>query len=144
MTPEQIARSFYDAFAALDVDTLATFYADDVHFRDPIFSFDNKQATVKMWRKLLRKGRVQITYWYQKTEGQTAVGTWEARYEVVRGRPVHNVIESRLSVDNDKIIEHRDNFPFAVWAAQAFPVGILAKVPPIQWGIKALVRARIS
>jgi trans-aconitate methyltransferase len=46
---ETIAR-FYAAFAALDGATMASCYAPDARFEDPVFSLEGKDA-VKEWTK---------------------------------------------------------------------------------------------
>ncbi|PZQ55972.1 MAG: ketosteroid isomerase, partial [Variovorax paradoxus] len=45
-------RRFYDAFAALDGDTMAACYAEDAAFDDEAFSLRGRREVGSMWKML--------------------------------------------------------------------------------------------
>lgn len=142
-TPEQVARAFYAAFTQHKAAALEPLYAPDVYFRDGVFEFHDRDGTMRMWRKLLRNPKaVTFRYEFLRAEGDVAVGRWEADYKLF-GRPVHNVVESHLTVKDGRIVKHLDEFPFATWAKQALPLGPLAHLPPVRWAVRRMIRSSI-
>lgn len=143
-SPEAVARRFYDAFCAHRKKDMAALYAEDVSFKDAVFSYDDRAGTMGMWRKLLgNPDKAAFRYTFDRVEGDVAIGTWVADYESL-GRPVRNVIESRLTVRDGLIVQHRDDFDLGRWMRQALPLGPLAELRPVQALVTAVLRAFIG
>lgn len=122
-TPEQIAKNFYDAFVNGRTEELRAFYAPDVKFQDMVFKYNDRDGVMHMWKSILKpEPGKKFTYTFDRMEGDVAVGRWVADYKVF-GRPVHNELESRLTIRDGKIVEHRDSSSWSKWARQAFPLG---------------------
>jgi ketosteroid isomerase-like protein len=142
-TPEQVARQFYGAFVKRDYATMEQLYSPNVNFRDAIFAYPNRDGAMGMWRKILgdpsKPTENQFRYEFKRMEGDVAVGVWVADYKVF-GRPVHNVIESRMTVRDGKIVDHQDSFDLAKWSRQALPVGGLSEFKPFQSVLKHVLR----
>ncbi len=138
-----VAERFYEAFVNRRTRDMEALYAPEVKFKDAIFEYADRAGTMKMWRKLLSGKTAIFSYTFDRVEGDVAVGRWVADYKLF-GRPIHNEIESRLTVQDGRIIRHEDSFPMGRWTRQAFPLGPLAEVGAIQWGIRRVLRAVIN
>ena len=109
-------HSLYDSLAAGDGEAMATCYAPDATFEDPVFSVSGRDVG-DMWRMLTSRGEGELRIAY-KVFGDDRV-KWTADY-VFGGHPVHNVISSRFTFAPDgRIATQVDRFDFAKWAAQA-------------------------
>lgn len=138
--PQTVAERFYDAFVNRRFDEMESLYDKDVTFKDDVFRYSDRKGTMGMWRKLLKDpGSVKASYRFERVEGDVAIGRWQADYKIL-GRKVHNDIESRLTIKDGKIVAHKDDFDFAKWAGQAFPIGPLAKLPGVQPLLSGLIR----
>lgn len=143
-TAEQVARKFYEAFEARDYVAMEPLYAPNVKFEDAIFKHKNRDGAMRMWRKILGDPAQNVfKYELKRMEGDVAIGVWTADYKVF-GRPVHNVIESRMTVRDGKIVEHRDSFDLARWARQALPIGGLADSRFVQGALRHVLRGVIG
>jgi ketosteroid isomerase-like protein len=112
---------FYDAFTARDADAMASCYATDVRFSDPVFPELRGQAAGDLWRMLCESGK-DLHLEAAEIEADDAVGRarWVARYTFgATGRPVVNDIRATFRFEQGRIVEHRDAFDFHVWARQA-------------------------
>lgn len=142
--PQELAERFYDAFVNRRLDDMEALYAPDVSFRDTVFELAGREATMGMWRAILRDPKNGVfTYRFDRTEGDVAVGHWEADYKLF-GRPVHNEIESRLTVRDGLIVEHTDRFSWSRWAKQAFPLGPLVDVPGVRFVLTRAIRRQVA
>ena len=122
MEPQDVITRFYTAFAANDPDTMASCYADDVHFSDPAFRDLKGPEAMAMWRMLLERsqGQLELTFQDVKGEGNSGSATWIAKYPFgPKKRPVVNVIKASFTIQDGKITHHRDVFPFWRWSRQA-------------------------
>lgn len=121
MTPEQVATKFYDAFAKRDGATMASCYASDASFSDPVFpSLRGAQIGI-MWKALCSRSKdIKITYSILSHDSQSAKVRWDAYYTFTgTGRAIHNRIVAHLTVQNGKITRHVDSFSFWRWSRQA-------------------------
>lgn len=126
-THDQTVRRFYDAFARLDADTMASCYAPDAVFRDEVFSLRGAREIGGMWKMLCTgtqaKGAQvwQLTYRDVSVNGATGQAHWDAHYLFsATGRIVDNAIDARFTFTPDGLIAtHRDRFSFWAWARQA-------------------------
>lgn len=138
-----LIERFYDAFARQDGETMATCYAPDAHFYDPVFQDLNGAEVGSMWRMLCgRATDLEVVHSDVEAEADTGSAHWEADYTFSTGRAVHNVIDASFEFDNGLIADHRDRFDLYAWARQALgPVGLLLGwSPPVQGKIKAQAR----
>jgi hypothetical protein len=144
-----IAR-FYTAFANLDADTMASCYAEDVAFDDPVFSLRGRRETGGMWRMLCAatqaRGRDAWRLEFKDIQADASSGRarWEAHYRFsATGRLVHNIIEARFTFKPDGLIaSHHDHFDFWRWSRQALGTpGLLLGWTPF---LRAKVRAQAS
>lgn len=123
---EALIRTFYEAFARGDGDTMAACYAPDARFTDPVFPDLRDGAQGDMWR-MLCESKPKIVFSGIHADDHYAVAHWEADYELF-GNKVHNVIDARFELRDGKIVRHVDQFDFARWARQAF--GPLIRIVP--------------
>ena len=119
-------EAFYAAFAALDADAMAAFYADDVHFEDPVFGLEGREAVMAMWRMLCEsvkaKGREDWSLEASAVRADAHEGSarWEARYRFsATGRLVHNRIDATFVFRDGLVVRHVDQFDVWRWSRQA-------------------------
>lgn len=118
---------FYKAFAALDADTMAECYADDVQFDDEVFSLRGKREVAGMWRMLtdVTRSRAKEDWKLEfsglQADASTGQAHWDAHYRFsATGRLVLNHIDARFTFNAKKLItSHRDQFNFWAWSRQA-------------------------
>jgi ketosteroid isomerase-like protein len=119
-----IVEKFYAAFAAHDGATMASLYADDATFGDPVFPTLRGREIGDMWRMLtarahdlaLELGEIKAA----PGEADTFIAPWIARYTfTATGRKVENHVTSTLRIEQGKIARQRDVFDFRSWQAQA-------------------------
>lgn len=139
---------FYIAFAALDADRMASCYAQDVAFDDPVFSLRGRLEAGGMWRMLCAatqaKGRDAWRLEFNRIVADATTGRahWEAYYRFsATGRLVHNSIDAQFTFIPDGLIAtHRDRFDFWRWSRQALgTTGLLLGWTPF---LKARVQAQ--
>jgi SnoaL-like domain len=128
MTPEQITITrLYNAFTALDPDTMATCYAPNVQFEDEAFVLQGQEEVIGMWRMLCEavraKGQDVWKLEFSNVQGSNRKGSahWEPVYRFSSTRRiVHNKIDSVFEFDaQGRITRQRDRFNFWRWSAQA-------------------------
>ena len=117
---------FYAAFARLDADAMATFYAPDAQFDDEAFSLRGHEQVSGMWRMLCDVTKTKGDVWKLAFSGIEAdahggKAHWEADYRFsATGRLVHNVIVAVFQFDEHGLItRHHDRFNFWSWSRQA-------------------------
>src|SRR5580692_3562529 len=49
-TAVDVVNKFYQAFSTSDFDTMSSIYAPDAHWQDTIFSADNREKLMGIWR----------------------------------------------------------------------------------------------
>lgn len=122
MTPgetEALLVRFYTALVERDADTMRSLYASHARFEDPVFRLEGSEIG-RMWKGLL--GRVQdfsAAYVIEQFGSGHGTVRWRAEYLFAGRNPVVNLIRSELRMKEGLIIEHRDDFDFPRWAAQA-------------------------
>ena len=140
MHPNQVTlEKFYNAFAHLDVDTMATCYAADAQFDDEAFSLRGHDQVMGMWRMLCETTKAKaladwkLVYSGIEADDKTGKAHWEADYRFsATGRLVHNVIDGVFDFNDQGLItRHRDSFNFWSWARQALGApGLLRGLTP--------------
>lgn len=123
---EALIRRFYRAFVRSDGETMASVYASEIHFTDPVFPNLRGSSAGDMW-KMLCESAPKVTFSGIRADGRFGVAHWEADYELF-GNKIHNVIEARFEFRDGLIVRHVDQFSFKAWSRQAF--GRLIRVLP--------------
>lgn len=122
MDAREIASGFYSAFAKGDVETMISFYDDQIVFEDPAFGKLKGDEVKMMWKMLIERsqGTLKIDFKVIEATENTARVNWEARYLISNtGRHIHNKISAELTIEKGKIIKHIDHFNLWKWAHQA-------------------------
>ena len=125
---EALIRRFYEAFRALDADTMQACYCADAAFDDPAFSLRGRDEIGAMWRMLCARAQdFSLEYEILEANAQGGKVRWTARYLFSQtGRKVVNHIEAQIKIKDGLIVEHIDRFSFWRWARQALgPAGLL-------------------
>lgn len=140
----QLLERFHQAFAEGDGQTMASCYAPDAHFSDPVFPDLRGSRPGAMWR-MFTDGPTDVRVELLEHEAGDANGSahWRARYTFTEtGRPVVNDIQVSFRFEEGLIVEHRDRFNFHRWARQALgPVGLLLGWTPL---LRSAVRRKAA
>ena len=139
---------FYDAFGRRDHAAMASCYAPDATFRDPVFGELRGDEVRSMWRMLCERGTdLEISYRDVTADEERGSAHWDADYTfTATGRRVHNSIDASFVFSDGLIAEHVDRFSFWAWTRQALgPVGILLGwSPPVQGKVRAQARQNLD
>ena len=87
---KELIERFYTAFAAGDVETMASCYHEDARFSDPVFpDLDGKDEVMKMWRTLVgRSDDINIVLGDHAADDRRGTAHWTATYTfTTTGRP---------------------------------------------------------
>ncbi|NNF54355.1 MAG: nuclear transport factor 2 family protein [Acidimicrobiales bacterium] len=116
-----LANSFYEALAAGDGETMANLYGPDAIFEDPAFGVLHGSDAGDMWRMLCAGGTdLRVDHTIESSTDAVVVTNWIARYTFgPTKRPVRNDVTATMKFQDGKIVEHRDQFNFWKWSAQA-------------------------
>jgi ketosteroid isomerase-like protein len=154
MPNEQTIRRFYDAFARLDADTMASCYAPDASFDDEAFSLRGAREVGAMWKMLCAgtqaKGAAVWKLGYRDVRADATSGQahWDAHYLFsATGRIVDNAIDSRFTFRSDGLIAtQRDSFDFRRWSRQALgtPGLLLGWSPMLKKKVRATAAANLA
>ncbi len=114
-----VLTHLYDALARRDGAAMASLYAPDASFEDPVFRLRGRQIGA-MWIALTRRAK-DFGISYTITQADSGRGTVEltARYLFGGRHPVVNRILSDIEIEDGLIVRQRDRFDFPRWAAQA-------------------------
>jgi ketosteroid isomerase-like protein len=138
---EALINKFYSAFQQLDAETMATCYADDVQFSDPVFNNLQGAEAADMWRMLTSKAQnFSLTFDNIHADDASGEAHWIATYTFSQtGRTVVNDIRAKFSFKNGKIVCHQDQFNLWKWAQQAlgFKGLLLGWTPFLQNAVRA-------
>lgn len=139
-SPAAVATAFYDAFARRDYDAMEPLYDPNVRFEDPIFNYSDRDGTMGMWRALLSKADgIRVTSRLEGVDGDVAKVHWTADYNF-NGRPVHNEVDSALTIRDGKIVDQHDSFDWSKWAKQALPFGDVSDSQAVRWAVTGILR----
>ena len=115
---------------------MASLYAPDGHFRDPVFGDLTGAEAGEMWKMLTARAEdLEI----ELRRHDEASAHWIARYTFTQtGRKVVNDVRAAFVVADGLIRDHVDDFSFWAWSRQALgPPGLLLGWTP-------LLRAKVS
>lgn len=142
-----VIERYWKALAAGDAETMAKCYAADATFQDPVFNLNGAEIG-NMWRMILAANpNLRIEAGALVQDGVTAHGTWQAWYKFsLTGRDVHNVIHSSFTVEGNKIVAQRDEFPFWKWSRMALGLKgiLLGWTPLVHKAVRAKARERLD
>jgi len=133
-TNERIIERLYRSFADRDGTEMATWYARDARFWDPVFGNLNGPEAGAMWRMLTASATdLRIELLDREADGDLGTAHWLARYTFSSTRrKVVNDVHATFRFDNGLIVDHRDVFDFHRWARQALgPSGLLLGWTPM-------------
>lgn len=133
-------RAFYHNFDRRDAEGMASLYAADVVFSDPVFPALRGDDARAMWRMLCARGtglRIELVAF--EADELRGRARWDAFYTFsATGRPVHNRIDARFEFRDGEVVRHIDSFSFWRWSRQALgATGMLL-------GWTGLVRAKVQ
>ena len=139
---EETIRRFYAAFQKRDAATMASCYAPDVRFSDPVFTDLRGGDAGAMWKMLCERGKdLKIEFSGVSADGATGRAHWEAWYTFsTTGRKVHNVIDATFEFRDGMIVKHTDRFDLYRWSRQALGVAgvLLGWSPLLQNKVRAM------
>jgi ketosteroid isomerase-like protein len=122
MSNKEVLERFYTAFQQGDAATMSSLYHPDGYFSDPVFQALTAEEAGSMWTMLIErsKGNLAIEFHSIEEDEYSISCTWEAKYLFSKTeRPVHNVIRTKMTIEDDKIIIHEDVFNFWKWSRMA-------------------------
>jgi ketosteroid isomerase-like protein len=137
-----LIERFYAAFADRDGGAMASCYAPDVRFSDPVFPDLRGSEAGAMWRMLTaRADDLRVELLEHRADAEAGSAHWRARYTFTQtGRPVLNDVQASFRFGDGLIVEHVDRFDFHRWARQALgPAGLLLGWTPL---LRSSVRRR--
>ncbi len=140
----QLVERFYAAFGQKDGHAMATCYASDVHFSDPVFPDLRGPRAEAMWQMLTEApGELRIELLEHDADETSGSAHWRAHYVFSQtGRPVVNDVRATFVFEDGLISEHRDEFDFHRWARQALgPIGLLLGWTPF---LRSAVRRKAA
>jgi len=144
---------FYQAFAALDAETMASCYNADASFHDEVFTLNGKDEIAAMWRMLCQATRAKgMDAWSLQFSAVSADqhqgrAHWQARYRFsASGRLVHNIIDAQFGFRDGLISSHRDRFDFWSWSRQALgaPGWLLGWTPMLRGKVHSQATANLK
>jgi len=121
MQSKEIVTTFYEAMRVRDYKTMASLYAINAVFSDPVFPSLSGFEAGKMWEMLLKSGKdMEVEYQILDHGKDKAKVRWVARYTFSKtGRKVRNEVTSTFELLDGRILTQRDRFNFGKWAKQA-------------------------
>jgi hypothetical protein len=121
---------------------MASMYAPDAKFHDPVFEDLSGEQAGAMWRMLTgRADDLRIDLLEHEADDERGSAHWQAHYTFTQtGRPVVNDIHADFRFRDGQIAQHVDDFSFYRWARQALgPTGLLLGWTPV---VRSSVRRR--
>lgn len=133
----ELITKFYTAFQKLDAETMASCYAPDVEFTDPVFPSLHGSEASDMWRMLSARAKdFSLVFDSVEADEQTGRAHWVATYIFSQtGNTVVNDIQASFIFRDGKIVRHIDSFNLWRWASQALGAkGLLLGWTPLVSG----------
>jgi len=139
---DDLIERFYGAFAQCDGASMASCYAPQATFSDPVFVGLDAREAGGMWRMLTSQATdLRVELLEHSADGERGSALWRAHYTFSQtGRPVINDVHASFSFADGLIAEHIDEFDFYRWARQALGLqGLLLGWTPV---LRGAVRTR--
>lgn len=144
----ELLTGFYRAFAAKDGAAMASAYAPDAQFSDPVFTDLRGPEVGAMWQMLCARATdLRVEASGISADDLNGRAHWEAWYTFTKtGRQVHNVIDATFEFRDGKIVTHRDSFDLWRWAGMALGLSgkLLGWTPFLQNAVRKEARAGLA
>jgi SnoaL-like domain len=145
---ETLLEGFYQGFRWRDAEAMASCYAANATFSDPVFQGLKGVEVPAMWRMLASRARdLTVTYHGVKANDTRGQADWEATYSYGPSRRnVHNVIHSTFRFKDGKIVAQRDRFSLWRWSRMAlgWRGALLGWLPPVRGAIRREARKDLN
>lgn len=127
---------------------MADHYHELAYFSDPAFRNLTSEEAGAMWQMLIERSKGELKIDFHSVEGDddSASCIWEARYFFSQTkRPIHNIIKTKMTFEDDKIIIHEDSFDFWKWSRMALgtPGVLLGWTPYLKGVIRKQARSSL-
>jgi ketosteroid isomerase-like protein len=136
----KVIRELYEALDRHDGEAMASCYASDASFADPVFPDLHGELPGDMWRMLTERATdLAVEVPEAKADAEAGSARWIATYTFgATGRQVTNRVRSDFRFDDSALIaEQRDDFPFWGWSRQALGL------PGMVLGWTPMLRAKV-
>lgn len=137
---KQLIENFYQAFQQHKGEKMASYYAADARFSDPVFSDLRGQQVGDMWRMLTERAQdFSLVYDGVQANEETGEAHWVASYMFSKtGRKVVNNVHSKFTFKDGKIVSQHDSFDLWHWSSQALGIKgrLLGWTPLVQHKIQ--------
>ena len=146
---EATIHKLYEGLAAHDGEAMASCYATDARFSDPVFPNLTGAQAGDMWRMLTSRATdLAVEVPEAKADTEAGAARWVATYTFgATGRRVVNRVRSDFKFDEAGLItEQHDDFPFWTWSRQALgPAGFaLGWTPMLRSKVQANAAAELA
>jgi len=142
---EATIRKLYEGLDSHDGEAMASCYAPDATFSDPVFPDLTGSAAGDMWRMLTsRSTDLSVELPEAKADAEAGAARWIATYTFgATGRHVVNDVRSDFRFNESGLIaEQQDDFHFWRWSRQALgPAGLAMGWTPL---LRSKVRANAA
>lgn len=146
---EATIRTLYEALNRHDGETMASCYAAEAHFSDPVFPDLRGGQPGDMWRMLTARATdLKCELPEARADAEAGAARWIATYTFgATGRRVENRVRSNFRFGADGLIaEQRDDFDFWRWSRQALgPAGLaLGWTPMLRSKVRSNAAAELA
>ena len=146
---EATIKKLYDGLDTHDGEAMASCYAADAHFSDPVFPELTGSQAGDMWRMLTSRATdLSVELPEAKADAEAGSALWVATYTFgATGRNVVNRVRSSFKFDDKGLIaEQQDDFPFWKWSRQALglPGLTLGWTPMLRSKVRANAAAELA
>jgi hypothetical protein len=148
-TNEATIRKLYEGLDAHDGEAMASCYAPNAHFSDPVFPDLTGSQAGDMWRMLTSRATdLEVELPEAKADAEAGAARWIATYTfAATGRRVVNRVRSDFKFDASGLItEQHDDFGFWKWSRQALgtPGLVLGWTPILRNKVQANAAAELA
>jgi ketosteroid isomerase-like protein len=145
---KRLIERFYAAFGRRDGEEMASCYALQARFSDPVFPGLKNDEPGAMWRMLTgRSDDLQVELLEHDADETSGTAHWRANYTFTQtGRPVENDVHARFVFADGQIEQHEDSFSFFRWSRQALgaPGLLLGWTPILKSATRKKARASLD
>lgn len=146
---EATIRRLYDGLSRHDGETMASCYAPDAAFSDPVFNDLKGDQAADMWRMLTSRATdLKVEVPEAKADDEAGAARWIATYTFgATGKHVTNDVRSDFRFDSRGLItSQQDDFSFWRWSRQALglPGAILGWSPLLRSKVRANAAAELA
>ena len=145
---KRLIERFYDAFGRRDGEEMASCYALQARFSDPVFPGLKNDEPGAMWRMLTgRSDDLEVELLEHDADETSGTAHWRATYTFTQtGRPVENDVHARFVFSDGQIEQHEDDFSFFRWSRQALgaPGLLLGWTPILKSATRKKARASLD